>query len=378
MAQVGLVVTVVRDDEVLGSFVSNTREALERDGHEIDTVLVAASADVARPKMAHAAWRSQSEAGRVAAAVSGLVKVKGDIVLVVDPADGFDPEDVARVARFVPEGAADLAIASRWTARDETGTPRSWWRIARGWVARKLTGTTDPTSGLVGMSRSALENAVTEFRAVGRNYTLELVARVKGKRLDVPASPARLRARPSHNLDDLRHLKRLADHRFGDMSRLVQFCAVGASGMVVDLTTYAGLQWIFGKTWLAHVRVPGLRHLDLLAAAILAVSLALCWNFTLNRRLTFNDARAGSIFRQFVAYILSNALAVSLSLMVRLGLPRLIPFFDSHRLFAAVVGIVLATFVSFSMARWVVFRRKPVLIPVEETPRRQADSMLSR
>jgi dolichol-phosphate mannosyltransferase len=337
---------------------------------------------VTRVEVPGASWRTRTEAGRAAAAVWGLRKAGGDVVLVIDPADGFEPADLTRVARSVDVagGVADLVIASRWTPRDEEGSPRAFWRIARGWVARKITGTSDPTSGLVGLSRPALEAAVGEFRAVGRNFTLELAARVKGTRHDVPASPARAQARPAHDLDDLRHLKRLADHRFGDMSRLVQFCAVGASGMVVDLTTYAGLQWLFARTWMAGVRVPGLRHLDLLVAAVLAVCLALCWNFTLNRRLTFNDARAGSILRQFVAYALSNALAVFLSLTVRLGLPRIVPFFDSHRLAAAVVGIVLATGVSFTMARWVVFKRKspaPSTTPVEPRVIR-AESSLSR
>ena len=42
-------------------------------------------------------------------------------------------------------------------------------------------------------------------------------------------------------------MKRLADHRFGNLSRLVQFCVVGGSGMVVDLSCYTLLQWAFGR-----------------------------------------------------------------------------------------------------------------------------------
>ena len=38
---------------------------------------------------------------------------------------------------------------------------------------------------------------------------------------------------------DLRRLKHSLDSRFGNYSRLVQFCMVGTSGMVVDLTFYA-------------------------------------------------------------------------------------------------------------------------------------------
>ena len=41
--------------------------------------------------------------------------------------------------------------------------------------------------------------------------------------------------------------------------------------------------------------------------AALSVGIALSWNFTLNRYLTFSYARRGSIVRQFVTYVLSNA-----------------------------------------------------------------------
>ena len=77
----------------------------------------------------------------------------------------------------------------------------------------------------------------------------------------------------------------------------------------------------------------------------------------LNRRLTFNDAMAGNIFRQFLAYALGNALGVVLSFSLRLYLPSKFSFFEPHKLAAAVVGIVAATGISFSMSRWMVSER---------------------
>ena len=85
------------------------------------------------------------------------------------------------------------------------------------------------------------------------------------------------------------------------------------------------------------------------------------WNFTLNRRLTFNDARGGSWSRQFWTYALSNSVAIGLNFTVGLTLPTYFDFFARHRLAAAVVGIVGATGISFSMSRWIVFTRRPDL-----------------
>ena len=96
---------------------------------------------------------------------------------------------------------------------------------------------------------------------------------------------------------DLRPLKQVLDSRFGNYSRLVQFCMVGASGMVVDLTFYAFFQWLLSFSSLASQKsllFGGTWHLAI--AAALAIAIALVWNFTLNRRLTFNDARKGHSF----------------------------------------------------------------------------------
>ena len=60
--------------------------------------------------------------------------------------------------------------------------------------------------------------------------------------------------------------------------------------------------------------------------------------------------RTGAILRQFFTYVLSNGLAIALSFSVRLFLPSRFGFFARHRLAAAVVGIVAATGISFSMA----------------------------
>jgi dolichol-phosphate mannosyltransferase len=199
---------------------------------------------------------------------------------------------------------------------------------------------------------------------------LDSIVRRPARCLDVKVGvDKRFRSRQVR-FSDLRPLKHALDSRFGNYSRLVQFCLVGASGMVVDLTFYALLQWVLSFTVLAQSRSAffgGPWHLAI--AAALAIAIALVWNFTLNRRLTFNDARKGSLARQFLTYVLSNALAIALSFSVRLYLPSRIAFFARHRLAAAVVGIVAATGISFSMSRWLVFARRIDAPPGVANPR---------
>jgi putative flippase GtrA len=212
-------------------------------------------------------------------------------------------------------------------------------------------------SGLIALKRDAFARSCGALRPVGTKFAVELVARIGGPWVEVPVHAGRPADGAALQFDDLRQFKRLIDHRFGNYSRLVQFCIVGASGAVVDLSSYAAFQWLLNRTWLAQRTTPLFHNtLALTVSAVLAVWLALSWNFSLNRRLTFSYARQGSLLRQYVNYAVGNLLAIFVSLCMRLLLPRYSAFFNAHKLAAAVVGIVTATGISFTLSRWWVFR----------------------
>lgn len=336
MARVSLVVPVAPGARPPAEALEGFCQILERQGHAVELIV------------------SDGGDGLAASAVSGLREAGGDVLVVLDPERGHAPEGLARVVAVVARGEADVA-AGLLEGRARNPLVRTGIRV----LARPLLGVSDPATGLIALSRHAARAASDDFRPIGHRFALELLARVEGRRRDVsvPALPAAGRGAPRFALNDLRHLKRLADDRFGNISRLVQFCVVGASGMVVDLTCYALFQLVFSRTALAHLRAPLIGGaLDLAVAGALAIAVALVWNFSLNRRLTFSYARQGSVARQLLTYALSNALGIGLSLTLRLFLPLHVGFFQRHRLAAAVVGIVTATGISFSMSRWVVFR----------------------
>jgi dolichol-phosphate mannosyltransferase len=147
--------------------------------------------------------------------------------------------------------------------------------------------------------------------------------------------------------------------------------------MIVDLTCYALFQALFVRLGSAPVsQIANQLFWRLAAARAIAILVALIWNFTLNRRLTFNDARSGSIARQFLTYTLGNALGIAVSMTLSLWLPLRVGFFGRHRLAAAVVGIVVATGISFSMSRWVVFIRRPAGLSQGEKATQPIDNAL--
>ena len=289
---------------------------------------------------------------------AGLRAATGDHVVVLDVGRNYSPRSLAEVLAPVRLGHCDIAVA----VPEREGGPFWWTRpqAGLGMISRLMVGTSDVFSGLFALKRSVWEHA-GKSGALAKGPVLDSLLRRPARIMDVKVDvDDQFKARQAR-FSDLRPLKHALDSRFGNYSRLVQFCMVGASGMVVDLTFYALFQWLFSFSVLGTLKSPVFfgGTWQLAVAAGLAIGIALVWNFTLNRRLTFNDARGGSLTRQFLTYALSNALAIALSFSLRLYLPSRVDFFARHRLAAAVVGIVTATAISFTMARWLVFARRP-------------------
>jgi dolichol-phosphate mannosyltransferase len=290
---------------------------------------------------------------------AGLAAATGDHLIVLDIDRHYPPESLLRVIDPVWAGRSDLTVAVPAGSRSRLVR---WWpsRFGLGLVSRLVLGSSDVYSGLFAIRRSVWEQGGRSLTASGSSLILELLLRRPARCVDVPVAVGhRFRSRRLR-LQDLRPLKHVLDGRFGNLSRLMQFCVVGASGMVVDLSFYALFQWLLSFTWLItqKSKLFGFSW-QLAIAAAPSIAIALLWNFTLNRRLTFNDALRGSWPRQFLTYTLSNAMAIALNFSLRLYLPTRIGFFARHRLAAAVVGIVAATGISFSMSRWIVFTRRP-------------------
>jgi dolichol-phosphate mannosyltransferase len=334
MAHVSLVVLnappATDDDPRIDSW----REALEAAGHIVAVV---------RPSPAE---------GLTAQAIHGLRATDGDVRVIIDYHRHYAADDLPRLVEPLVEGRAEVTVADGRLAG---------WRKLAALLLRPISGSADPFTGLVALTDAAFERADGAFKPVGRRFAFEILARANRNRADVVVHATRADRFPTLGINDLRHIKRIADDRLGNVSRLLQFCVVGASGMFVDLTLYALFQWLLGKTALADMTMFG-APLYLAVAGMISVGTALTWNFTLNRYLTFSYARGGSLVHQFVTYALSNALGIALSFTLRLALPMHVDFFAKHRLAAAVVGIVAATGISFSMARWLVFRPQAAIL----------------
>ena len=143
-------------------------------------------------------------------------------------------------------------------------------------------------------------------------------------------------------LNFLRHLYRLYRFKFGGIARLLCFGLVGASGLVIDVAGYLGLQWI------------GLEHR---LARFLSFWPAVTWNWRLNRSLTFGERPPQPRVRQWGKFVAGSLVGLSLNVGGYTILTSFVDFFASRRLPALLLGVVLGTVANFLLANLYVYRR---------------------
>lgn len=290
--------------------------------------------------------------GLSSAVLRGFREAAGDVLLCMDADLSHPPEKIPDLVRAVRDDGCDLAVGSRYVPGGSTGEDWGFFRWLNSKVAtllaRPLTRVKDPMAGFFALSRQTFERA-EQLNPVGYKICLELLVKCRCTNVrEVPIHFAqRKRGKSKMNLREqlnyLKHLKRLADFRFGWFSRFFQFCVVGSSGMAVDMSLYALL-------------LETTRQMHLGRA--IAIYVAMTWNFYWNRRFTFSYSRSGSLVRQYLGFVASSALGAAVSWTVATVLAPMLPFFRLHLLLAAVLGIIAGTVSNFLVSSRFVFRKK--------------------
>lgn len=144
----------------------------------------------------------------------------------------------------------------------------------------------------------------------------------------------------------LRVLIRRLRERYPRLLELALFCAVGGSGVLVD---YAVL-----------VPLVALGGVDARIAAVAAFTVAVSWNYALNRRFTFAGARQTEVSRSYASFVAVCAVGVAIrvgvmhAIMVTVGWGQ-----PPHVYLTSFLGIVAATAWNFLGSKLLVFRSPP-------------------
>jgi len=353
-----IVVPTYKEVENLPHLIDRVAEVRRTEGLEIDMLIMdddsrdgSEELIAARPEDWVQIVVRKKDHGLSQAVLDGLLRAKGDVLVCMDADLSHPPESIPAMLSKLQEGA-DFVVGSRYVAG---GTTSDDWGLLR-WLnsrvatlmARPLTNVRDPMAGFFALRRSTLE-AGADFNPIGYKIGLELIVKCRCERVvEIPIhfedrqfGESKLTLR--QQLLYMKHLRRLYTFKFGVWTQLTHFLFVGGMGTAVNMLALTGLLSL---------------GLPVRLAVAVAILIAMCFNFVLNRRFSFADARTKAWPRQLATFIAACSLGAVINYLVSIGLhaqagmtPQL----------AALVGIAAGTLFNFVASRYLVFRQSHIL-----------------
>ena len=355
---VSIVAPTFRESENIAALAERIDAALSSRGIEWELILSdddsddgseAAAAELAKRLPVRLEVRRERPRDLSLSVLRGIRLARFDRLVVMDADLSHAPEFITNLLDAL-NGDCDMVVGSRYLAGGRF--ERNWgpWRFLNSRLATllalPLVDCTDPMSGFFAINRRALPDP-ENLHPIGYKIALELMVR---GRLRVRESPIGFSGRNQgsskmnwrQQLNYLRHLHRLYLYKFGGVARFLYFCLVGASGFVIDLSCYLGLQW------------AGVEHR---VARFLSFWPAVSWNWRLNRGITFSDAPRRPRTRQWAKFVASSLLGFIVNVGSYTMLTSFVDLFERHRILALVCGVGLGSIVNFLAATLYVYRR---------------------
>ncbi len=319
---VSVVICTLNEHEAIGGVLRELDAALAHCAHEIivvDDSTDTRTAQVVQDYAATHAWvrllRREGGRGLASAAVAGWDAARGRTLALMDGDGQHDPQLIARMLDDTAALGSEVVIASRYLESSTSGlglVRHLGSRVLTG-VSRLLLGlkVADPMSGCFLMTRSWYQQVRPQLTALGFKILIEVLASAARRPL-VSQVPTQLRERAGGTSKlDLRVVLELGAQLVEKASRgmvparMALFFGVGVSGLGVHLAALSLATWAGRPFWLGQ---------------LLAIWLAMSWNFALNNLLTFRDRRLHGVaaLRGLVVFyaaclsgaILSEALGV--------------------------------------------------------------------
>jgi dolichol-phosphate mannosyltransferase len=119
----------------------------------------------------------------------------------------------------------------------------------------------------------------------------------------------------------------------------MQFLVVGGMGTVVNLVALSAL---------LAMKIP--EH----ASVAIAIFIAMCFNFVLNRRFSFSAARHRPWPRQFAGFVAASSLGALINYATTVFIAARVSGIKLQ--VAALIGIAVGTIFNFAASRYMVFR----------------------
>ena len=291
----------------------------------------------------------KEDRGLSQAVLAGVAIAGGDIIVVMDADLSHPPEAIVQLVLPLINNEADIVAGSRYVGGG--GADKAWplhrrlFSAAATLPAKMLVPMNDPMSGFFAFRRGELPEELTP---IGYKIGLELAVKMNAPRiLEVPIffrdrqkGESKLNWRETLNY--FRHLRRLFWHKWPKRTEVVQFCAAGGMGMIIDLFVYFVLQGL------------GLSHLF---ARALAFWPAATFNWFVNRIMTFKTRPRPLRLKQWLQFCATSAIGFTCNWGTYALLTSKVQFFNDNLLPAFFIGVLVGTIFNFISADKIVFRQ---------------------
>ena len=257
------------------------------------------------------------------------------------------PEMIPLMLKTLERKKADIVIASRFIKKDKINF--GLWRLFVSNIYRflvyilvpKTSYVKDPASGFFIFRKKILKKA--KLRPLGFKILLEILAKANYRKvIEVPFPfKERKKGKSKFNFKQsivaFKHLLRLAKS-LGEYKRLLKFCVIGASGVIVN----EGLLWLLTE-------FVGLFYL---ISSIFSIEASILSNFILNDIWTFRKERKGIFFKRLLKFNVARIFALGINFAILFGLTSI----GLHYLVSNLIGIAIATIFTYLSSLWWVWK----------------------
>lgn len=361
LASISVVVPTYREAENIPYVIERLAKLREAENADLELIFVDDDSQDGSVEAVHACghdWvriivRTENR-GLSSAVIEGFRAAKNPVLVCMDCDLSHPPEQIPNLILGL-EAGQQMMLGSRYVSGGSTDDDWGFFRWLNSRIAtilaRPLTNVRDPMSGFFAIRRSTFLGA-SNLNPVGYKIALELIAKCGIENVgEVPIRfTDRVRGQSkltfSEQLKYLQHVRRLYIHKFGASMELLQFLAVGASGVAVNLSILTIASFLGAPDWGA------------LAAGI---GVSVITNFLLNRQFTFGHARQRNAWNQFGGFVGASALGMVVNYTVAWQVHGLLQGAGSRSLqLSALAGVVAGTAFNFLGNRYVVFRKRSI------------------
>jgi putative flippase GtrA len=343
-------------DTLANALTGITTEVIIVDDSDDDTpslVEQAASeaSDMLRIRLLHRNPGVERQGGLATAVSLGIRRAHAKYFAVIDADLQHPPERLRTLYEEAIATNADIVMATRYRAGGSyeglDGFSRRLFSVGLKWVAKilfpdQLLRVSDPLGGFFLVRRAIVKNVV--LRPIGYKISLEILIRCKWARLaEVPyhfhaRNAGESKANFKQGIMALQHMARLV-YEVPAAARFWKFCAVGASGVIVNLVLF----------WLAMQA-----HSSAWFAWIAATEFSILTNFMLNSLFTWSDQNSDEV-QTWSRRALRYHAAVAPSTAISLAFFLMALEFHQRPFIAQMIGVAAGLLISYTLARRIVF-----------------------